>query len=358
MDLQYLKRYTLLGETPAFLFFQLKEIFHLLESLASARIEGNRTTVAELVDEQVAPSGTKSEALMEIRNMQEAMSLIDKTVQPSGGITKSLILELHSLVVSNLTVEGDEHPGAFRSENVRISGSAHVPIDYVHVESYFDELLAFINSPTSGKYDLLKTALAHHRFAWIHPFKNGNGRVVRLITYAMLIERGFRGVHLKEGRILNPSAVFCSNREGYYEMLSVADGGTKEGLLAWCEFVLDGLKNELSKIDKLLDYKYLSENILTPGIDFCRERKLVTQKEHEVLVIAVKQQKFKSGDLEKLVSKASDKRSRFIARMKEHGLISALDPGGRTYTLQLAGQRNPLLRGIIYALEKEGFVNL
>jgi Fic family protein len=36
------------------------------------------------------------------------------------------------------------------------------------------------------KYDLMKVALARHRFAWLHPFSNGNGRVVRLLTYAML----------------------------------------------------------------------------------------------------------------------------------------------------------------------------
>jgi hypothetical protein len=39
--------------------------------------------------------------------------------------------------------------------------------------------------------DFIKVALSHHRFGWIHPFRNGNGRVVRLLTYLLLIKYGF-----------------------------------------------------------------------------------------------------------------------------------------------------------------------
>ena len=46
-----------------------------------------------------------------------------------------------------------------------------------------EELVAFINRRDPPKYDLMKVAIAHHRFGWIHPFSNGNGRVVRLLTY-------------------------------------------------------------------------------------------------------------------------------------------------------------------------------
>ncbi|WP_171253366.1 Fic family protein, partial [Acinetobacter baumannii] len=66
-------------------------------------------------------------------------------------------------------------------------------------------------------------ALAHHRFGWIHPFGNGNGRVVRLFTYSLLIKYGFNVT--TGGGILNPTAVFCNDRNKYYEMLSIADNG-------------------------------------------------------------------------------------------------------------------------------------
>lgn len=49
-ELEHLRRLQLGGTTPASVFFQLKHIFHMLESLGSARIEGNHTTLADLVD--------------------------------------------------------------------------------------------------------------------------------------------------------------------------------------------------------------------------------------------------------------------------------------------------------------------
>ena len=71
-----------------------------------------------------------------------------------------------------------------------------------------NELFDFINQDSGAKFDLLKTAIAHHRFVWIHPFGNGDGRTVRLFTYAMLIKLGF---NVNVGRIINPTAVLCNH---------------------------------------------------------------------------------------------------------------------------------------------------
>ena len=45
-DLEHLRRLQIQGTTPLPVFMQLKQVFHVLESLASARIEGNHTTLA------------------------------------------------------------------------------------------------------------------------------------------------------------------------------------------------------------------------------------------------------------------------------------------------------------------------
>ncbi|UDQ97646.1 Fic family protein [Lentisphaerota bacterium WC36G] len=145
--------------------------------------------------------------------------------------------------------------------DVSISKSIHQPPPHYLVEDYMNELYSFINSENDEeKYHLIKIAQAHHRFAWIHPFQDGNGRTVRALTYAMLIKYGFQ-VDLA-GRLLNPTAIFCSNRALYYRALSWADTNEKEKMLAWCEYVFKGLSHEIEKVDKLLDYDYLSSNIL------------------------------------------------------------------------------------------------
>jgi Fic family protein len=77
---------------------------------------------------------------------------------------------LHHLTVDSLNEDGDQTPGAYRSWQVEIAGSNHLPPDPIKVQSYMDELVGFINNGHDQKYDLLKIALAHHRFAWDSSF--------------------------------------------------------------------------------------------------------------------------------------------------------------------------------------------
>ena len=50
IELNYLRKLKLHGTTAPWIFFQLKHIFHILESVGSARIEGNRTTISEYIE--------------------------------------------------------------------------------------------------------------------------------------------------------------------------------------------------------------------------------------------------------------------------------------------------------------------
>ena len=60
-ELEHLRRYRLAGTTPASLFFQLKNVFHILESLGSARIEGNHTTLADYVESKMEGDDTATD---------------------------------------------------------------------------------------------------------------------------------------------------------------------------------------------------------------------------------------------------------------------------------------------------------
>ena len=353
-ELEHLRRLRLGGSTPASVFYQLKHIFHMLESLGSARIEGNHTTLADYVESRLEATPTKpSDQLREMTNIEEAMSYIEEHFEPGQDVTEHFVRELHALTVQGLEREGDDTPGAYRQKQVQISQSEHLPPEAVSVPQYMAELMQFINRQDSAKYDLMKVALAHHRFAWIHPFGNGNGRVVRLLTYALLIKYGF---NVKAGgRVLNPTAVFCNDRNKYYAMLSKADAGTHEGREEWCVYVLSGMRDELRKVDRLTDATFLIERILKPALRYARERELVTLVEEHVLLETARKGVAKASDLKDAMPTSTERQRTYqISRLVERGMLAPIREGARQYTVGFANSF--LIRGVIRALSNEGFI--
>ncbi|MFI4988121.1 MAG: Fic family protein, partial [Alphaproteobacteria bacterium] len=76
-------------------------------------------------------------------------------------------------------------PGELRHRDVRVG--RHIPISPGAVPrflAHFEQAYSRV-----GKTDaILAAAAAHHRLLWIHPFLDGNGRVARLMSHAMLLE--------------------------------------------------------------------------------------------------------------------------------------------------------------------------
>jgi Fic family protein len=355
IELDYLRKKPLGGSTHPHVFFQLKHIFHTLESIGSARIEGNNTTVAEYIETKLESNENISEGVREIKNIENAMEFIENNIDDYP-INRMFLSELHKMIVKDLPLppkgEGDHTPGVYRSVNLKINNSNHLPPDYIRVQDYMTELLSFIEKEDSPKYDLLKAAIAHHRFVWIHPFGNGNGRTVRLFTYAMLVKTGF---NVNVGRIINPTAVFCSNRNDYYDNLSKADMGTEEGILAWCEYVLKGLKEEIEKIDKLSDYDYLRKEILLPSLVHSLEREYITDTESKILRKVIELQVIQASDLKKIfVGKVSSEVSRQIKKLINKKMLVPEKKGARKYIIRF--DNNFLLRGVIKILDEKGFL--
>jgi Fic family protein len=246
--------------------------------------------------------------------------------------------------------EGDKTPGQYRNEDVRIAGAEHVPPQYADVLGYIDELIAFVSEGTSDQYRFLRTAVAHHRFAWIHPFRNGNGRTVRLLTYAMLIQNGF---NVADGRIINPGAVFFSNRDLYNQMLSVADDGSDDGLLQWSRYVLQGLLREFNKIDRLLDIEDLRDQILIPAIKTCTGRGEIDKTEERILVLAARQQVIAAKDVHALLKKTYQTAQRRMRALREKIFLCESIHRKRHYRLSFAN--NALMRSVVSRLQAEGF---
>jgi Fic family protein len=352
MYLEYLRKLVVKGTTPKQTFFQIKSIFHMLESIGSARIEGNRTTVLEYIDEKLENKSDNFDSFKEIENMEHSLKFIDDNIE-TWPLNRAFVSELHKGVVSNLAEEGSKTPGEYRNIPVKIRNSTFVPPPFVTIPSYMDELFDFIANDDAPKYDLIKIALAHHRFVWIHPFDNGNGRTVRLFTYALMIKLGFK-VNL--ARIINPTAIFCCDRDKYYAALSRADRGDDDGLLQWTFYMLSGLKRELEKTDKLTDYNYLQEKILHPAISFSLEKNIVNISEAKILTLAIQKEEIANADIKKYIFQSKDKSdiSHMIRNLVDKKYLKPTETNKRKYYINF--RDNKLLRGIIFSLDKEGFL--
>jgi len=357
LDLEKLRTKQLGGNVPPYIFFQLKDLFQILETIGSARIEGNNTTLSEYV-EKIIEEESPDEQSTEIHNLEEAIDFIEQSVTSGSLIDRALISEIHKILTNKLSPppkgEGSRYPGDLRKNEVTINNSGHKPPSALVLQEYFNALIDFINAPHKEQYQLLMVAIAHHRFEHIHPFDNGNGRMGRLLNYALLIKLGFQ---VRNGRILNPSTVFYTDRDRYYDMLSRADSLSPDDILAWCEYFLSGLKNEIEKIDSLLSIAYVREQLLYPMLDLSREREYITELEYKVLKYLIQKEdmSMKAQELEHFGITASKKKSEVISKLRDKKILTPIKEGGRIYTISFVN--NYLLRSVMEILNKEGFVS-
>ncbi|MEI9805034.1 MAG: Fic family protein [Pseudolabrys sp.] len=100
-----------------------------------------------------------------------------------------------------LCIKGKTHefimePGAWRSKPEHDNEvGRHIPPSSKRVEDfmrYFEERYRFAELGTAGR--IMAIGAAHHRFNYIHPFPDGNGRVSRLMSHAMALKAGI-GAH-------------------------------------------------------------------------------------------------------------------------------------------------------------------
>ena len=117
IELEKLRTKKLITKVHPKIFFQLKGVFHLLESLESARIEGNNTTLKELVEKQINNEELDdNEKIEELVNIQKAIDFIEQKVNEEFKIDESFIFEIHNIVTKDLDIkkEGSSNPGMFR----------------------------------------------------------------------------------------------------------------------------------------------------------------------------------------------------------------------------------------------------
>lgn len=345
------------GDTPLWLFYDLKETLHLLESLNSARIEGNHTTLVEAINE-ATKTDTKEkldEEASEIVNIREAINYIEDSLEEGDEISSKLIREIHAITMKELKRDGSSTPGAFRQGNVKITNSNCVVSSPQSISGDMDELISYINTEHEKKEDIIRIACAHHRFVQIHPFDNGNGRTARLLTYAMLIKYGF----LKRKKtLLNPSSIFCMDRQKYYSMLSKADSGKKEDIEAWCDYVANGILEELNRMFKLLNKDFAVKNIIIPAIKASYNDEHISEKEYQILMIAAEKDIIQVSNVVSLFGASQSDRvkcSRFLSKMIDKKLLLRPPKTPKKYVARFFNRS--LLPYVMKTMDENGLIN-
>lgn len=243
---------------------KIKETIAIEWTYNSNSIEGNTLSLREtqmVLQEGVTISGKSLREHFEAVNHETALKYLYGLVDQNRVISSKDILSLHSLIVRNIE---DNFAGRLRNAGVRIAGANFTPPNAQKVSTLLDELISFvIENPLSLNSIELATVF-HHKFVWIHPFFDGNGRTVRLVMNLLLMREGFPpAIILKNDRTKYYAGLNSANK-GNYEKLTLLMAQALERSLNIYLSVIPGNNNEYTEISNLvreIDLPYGQEYI-------------------------------------------------------------------------------------------------
>lgn len=218
----------------------------------SSLIEDTVATPEEVVLAEAGQPMPRVEAL-EVNNYLRALRFGWDSALP---LCVRLVKEMHKLLLTGVR-GGKVLPGEFRreqnyigNERAGFAGARFVPPPAGdELDRSIRGLERFMNTTHKEFPTLVALALAHYQFEAIHPFRDGNGRLGRL-----LIVLGLRKHGLLSHPFLYVSAYFERHKDEYKRLL--LEVSTQAGWEAWLAFVLEAVAVEAAsaatRIEKLL----------------------------------------------------------------------------------------------------------
>ena len=212
----------------------------------SNAIEGNTLNYGEtyaFLMHGITASGKPLKDYLDIRGHNEAINYLINLVRNKEELTEAVIRELHKVILVEsyetdaLTQNGKLTKktvtlGAYKTQPNHVK-TATCEIHYFaspqETPAKMDDLMKWYRAAKNDKetHPVILAAIFHHRFAEIHPFDDGNGRLARLLMNLILMQNNFP-----------PAIIKTKDRNNYYLALSQADiGDTKK----FVEYVADAL---------------------------------------------------------------------------------------------------------------------
>lgn len=171
-------------------------------------------------------------------NYLNALSWVQKREKVEK-ITEDHIFHLHKILGEGAVDEGPV--GEYRKVDVR--AGLHVGSTWKEVPKHTRDFLKWLNTSANELPAVFSSAILHLRLAEIHPFRDGNGRVARIMATWELYRKGFDTLH-----IFALDEILQENRALYIKNLQrVQIEGQDLG--GWIEFMAETVLETLERVE-------------------------------------------------------------------------------------------------------------
>ena len=215
------------------------------EAVLSSKLEGTHATIEDFINYDAGNEVSVSkDEMQEVVNYRSALyfalgkmsTISDDSEEGRHKLPLSvrLIKEMHKILLDNVRGQ-NKSPGEFKTEQNYIGNSAEITFTPLPPELTQDYMANFEQYIHFDEVDLLvQAALIHCQFEMIHPFKDGNGRIGRLLIPLFLYYREMLPVPT-----FYMSAYFEKDRTMYLEKLSAVS--QKNDYATWIKYFLEGV---------------------------------------------------------------------------------------------------------------------
>lgn len=210
---------------------KLQEQMQIEFTYNSNAIEGNTLSLREtqlVIQEGITVRGRSLREHLEARNHPDAINYVENIAQTGTPINQDDILRVHALLMRGID---DRNAGKYRTGQVRVAGATFMPSSAQKIPAMISELLQTLDQNPDELRPIEFAAFFHHKFVYIHPFLDGNGRTARLLTNVILTRNGY------------PFTILLKvDRPRYLRALSEADHGN---LIPFINFVAKSAERSL-----------------------------------------------------------------------------------------------------------------
>ena len=257
---------------------ELRTLLHSMNSYYTNRIEGQHTRPHEIEQALRRDFSANQELAVKQRLAVahiEAEVALEQRYQGETGANALYSLEgvqdLHHELFGRLPASDWEVadgqvvvPGQWRSKEVSVG--LHIAPAAVSVPMFVQRWASCYGHVRRGEAALVAMACAHQRLGWIHPFMDGNGRVMRLHSHTLLSALGYTN------GLWSPLRGFARGQERYYALLADADSPrrgdmdgrgnlSEQALIAWADYVLDLCLDQVQFMAHMLDFDLIKNRI-------------------------------------------------------------------------------------------------